>query len=303
MIGEESTMHAQLTIGGRQVPPGLLGELDECPVGADLAARLEADGYLLLRGAHGAEAVAVARAEVMARLRAVDEIEGDDGRVTGRSRRAELHGDLGSFWRSVSEGPALRGVVHGARITSCMTRLFGEPAAPFSFVWLRAMAPGRASPLHVDHPYMNRGTRRLVTVWTPLGDVNRRDGALYVLEGSHHWPLLKQQFQGLDVDRDPGRPGHIAEHPIDLAQQHRARLLTTDFRRGDCLVFGMFTAHASFDNASGSGRVRLSCDVRFQPAGDPMDERFSGQNPPAHGGKGYGCLSAAQPMTATPLRR
>jgi hypothetical protein len=34
-----------------------------------------------------------------------------------------------------------------------------------------------------------------------------------------------------------------------------------------------------------------------------MDERFSGPDPPAHGGKGYGCLSAAQPMTAPMLKR
>ncbi len=60
----------------------------------------------------------------------------------------------------------------------------------------------------------------------------------------------------------------------------------------------MFTAHAAFDNMAAGGKVRLSCDTRFQPARDPMDERFSGDDPPAHGGKGYGCLSAAQPLTA-----
>ena len=67
---------------------------------------------------------------------------------------------------------------------------------------------------------------------------------------------------------------------------------------GDVLVFGMFTLHASFDNMSAAGRVRISCDTRWQPASEPMDERFRGPDPPAHGGKGYGCLSASQPMTA-----
>jgi ectoine hydroxylase-related dioxygenase (phytanoyl-CoA dioxygenase family) len=197
----------------------------------------------------------------------------------------------------------LRRVIHGTRITELMSDLLGTPAAHFSFAWLRAMAAGRASPLHVDHPYMNRGSNRLLTVWTPLGDVGLDEGPLYLLEGSHRWPDLRAQFQGRDVDRDDHPPGHITDHPLDLASRHGARLLTTEFAPGDVLVFGMFTAHAAFDNTSATGRVRISCDTRFQPAADPMDDRWSGDNPPAHGGLGYGCLAASRPLTADLPRR
>ena len=179
-----------------------------------------------------------------------------------------------------------------------MDRLFDEPTAPFGFAWLRTMALGRASPLHVDHPYMNRGTARLVTAWTPIGAVRQDEGPPYVVEGSHHWPDLRAQFEGHDVDRDPSRPGHLQEHPIDLAEARGARLLTAAFQPGDCMVFGMFVAHAASDNRSAGGRVRVSCDTRFQPAAEPMDERFARSNPPAHGGRGYGSLGAAQPMIA-----
>jgi len=110
---------------------------------------------------------------------------------------------------------------------------------------------------------------------------------------------MRQKFEGHDVDRDPSRPGHIEEHPIALTGRKQSRFLTTEFKLGDCLVFGMFTVHGSFDNNSKSGRIRLSCDTRFQPAADPMDERFSGPNPPAHNGLGYSCLSASLPMTET----
>lgn len=295
----------KLTIEGREVPRDLVGELHECAPDADLAHELAVHGYLLLRGVHPVSAVQAAREEVLGRLEGVGEVghPAHDGRMTGVSRRAQMHPNLGAFWKSVSEGPRLRSAVHGPAITTTMQRLFGVPVAPFSFVWLRAMAPGRASPLHVDHPYMNRGTDRLVTVWTPLGDVTRDGGALYLLEGSHRWEELRRAFQGHDVDRDPSRPGHIKEHAVDLARRQGARLLTADFRMGDCLVFGMFAAHASFDNASAGGRVRVSCDVRFQPESEAMDERFAGIDPPAHGGKGYGCLSAAQPLTAAPVLR
>jgi ectoine hydroxylase-related dioxygenase (phytanoyl-CoA dioxygenase family) len=165
------------------------------------------------------------------------------------------------------------------------------------------MPAGRASPLHVDHPYMNRGSRRLVTVWTPLGHVARDEGPLYVVEDSHRDPDIRAKFEGHDVDRDPSRPGHFDAHPADIAAAKGVRLLSAAFAPGDCVIFGMFTAHGAFDNATRTGRVRLSCDTRFQPAADPMDERFAGADPPAHGGKGYGCLSAARPMNAPMLRR
>lgn len=296
---------AAQTVDGRAVPAHLLGDMVEGDLRGDLAAQLSARGYLLLRGVHDACEVEAARLEVLRQLGEVDEIARPhaDAIATGRSRRAELHPDLGAFWRSVSDGPALRRVINGPRIKSLAARLFGEPSAHFGFAWLRAMPAGRASPLHVDHPYMNRGSSRLVTVWTPLGHVGRNEGPLYVVENSHRDPDVRTRFEGHDVDRDPSRPGHFDAHPADVAAAKGTRLLTAAFAPGDCVIFGMFTAHAAFDNATRTGRVRLSCDTRFQPAGDPMDERFAGADPPAHGGKGYGCLSAARPMDAPMLRR
>ena len=50
---------------------------------------------------------------------------------------------------------------------------------------------------------------------------------------------------------------------------------------GDLLVFSMFTMHASTDNHT--RRIRLSSDTRYQLAGEPVDERWIGEDPPAHG--------------------
>jgi ectoine hydroxylase-related dioxygenase (phytanoyl-CoA dioxygenase family) len=301
--GNQITLTKQVTkslkIQGREVQPEMIGFLRDADCNCDLEEQLVRDGYLLLRGLHDPEAVQAARIEILQRLVEVDEIAepAGDGIATGRSKRAEMHSDLGAFWRSVSEGRALRDVINGPRITQAMSDLFGEPAAHFTFAWLRAMTAGRASPLHIDHPYMNRGSSALVTCWSPMGSVDLDEGPLFIVEGSHAWSELRVQFEGLDVDREPDRPGHLKESAADLARDKGARLLTTSFQPGDCLVFGMFTAHAAFDNGSTSGRVRVSCDTRFQPASHVMDERVSGPNPPAHGGLGYGCLSAARPMT------
>ena len=294
-----------ITIGGCPVPAGLLGKLDEASLDGDLWEQLQTFGYLLVRGLYDTDEVIGARHEVLHRLGQVGEVAEpfENGIATGYSRRAELHGDLGKFWRSVSEGPRLRRLINGERITAFMDKLFSAPTRPFDFAWLRAMTAGRASPLHLDHAYMNRGTDQLVTIWTPLGEIGLSQGPLFVVEGSHEWPELRTRFEGHDVDRDPMRPGYIEESAIDLAHQHATRLLTTQFNPGDGLIFGMFLAHGSFDNNSTGNAIRLSCDTRFQPMSEPMDERFCGPNPAAHGGKGYGCLSAAQPLTAPSPRR
>ena len=77
-----------------------------------------------------------------------------------------------------------------------------------------------------------------------------------------------------DVDRDKNSVGHIKDTPLDLVKKKQSRFLTTSFNPGDCLIFGMFTVHGSFDNNSCLGRIRLSCDTRFQPIGQPMGVEF-----------------------------
>ncbi|MBL8690051.1 MAG: phytanoyl-CoA dioxygenase family protein [Rhodospirillaceae bacterium] len=272
---------------------------------AALRARFAEDGYLLLRGALDRDDVLAARHEVLRRMAEVGEIAApvETAQPTGTSRRAEMHPDLGSFWRSVSEGPAVRRAVHGARARAVAAKILDRPVRPFDFVWLRAMLAGRASPLHFDHVYMNRGTDRVVTTWIPLGDVAVADGPLAVVENSHRFEDLIASYRGHDVDRDPSRPGHVAESASAFLTERGARLLTADFRAGDLCLFGMFTLHGSIDNASPAGRVRLSVDTRWQVADQPMDERWSGPDPKGHGGKGYGALGSARPLGAPLLRR
>ena len=189
---------------------------------AALRARFAEDGYLLLRGILDRDDVLAARHEVLRRMAEVGEIAApvEAAQPTGTSRRSEMHPDLGSFWRSVSEGPAMRRAVHGARARAVAAKILDRPVRPFDFVWLRAMLAGRASPLHFDHVYMNRGTDRVVTTWIPLGDVTVADGPLAVIEGSHRFEDLIASYRGHDVDRDPAWPllaVQWAQHPAPMA--------------------------------------------------------------------------------------
>jgi ectoine hydroxylase-related dioxygenase (phytanoyl-CoA dioxygenase family) len=289
------------TVKQRAIPAhrfALLNARDDWRAAGDaLAADLARDGYLVLRGALDAGAVRGARAEVFARLAEVGEVAtpSEDGIATGGSQRAARHRDLGAFWRSVCEGAALRAVSHGPALAAITASLLRTETRPLDFLWLRTMLGGRSSPLHYDHVYMNRGSSRVLTAWIPLGDVPLEAGPILVVEGSHRFADLIARYRGRDVDRD-GLPGSFPDDALAFAEARDCRLLSADFRAGDVVLFGMFTLHGSCDNRMAEGRVRLSCDVRWQPSEDPEDDRWFGSPPTGHGGRGYGGMNGARPL-------
>jgi len=288
---------------GRPIPDALVGELRDSSAaagdGPELGRRLREDGYLLLRGVLDPRQVLAARAEVLGRLVAVDEIRSPalDGIATGKSRRAEIVGDLGAFWKSVSEGPALRRVTHGPDLATLLGRVAGEPVRAHDYLFLRAAPVGRSTGLHFDYPFFTRTTERVYTTWIPFGDVPVTDGPLTIVEGSHRFTDLHAELRGFDVVYDTSRKAQVAADFTAFAESRGCHLLTTDFRAGDVCVFGMFTLHGSLDNRSAIDRVRLSCDVRYQPAADPIDPRYFGPDPRGTTGAGYGELNGAKPLT------
>jgi ectoine hydroxylase-related dioxygenase (phytanoyl-CoA dioxygenase family) len=301
--------HTASSIGGQPVPPGLLAPIDDsAPLLADpaaLRARFQDHGYVLLRNLIPQPAIRAARAEVLHVLREVGEVDGpaDNPVATGISRRAELHPDLGAFWRNISESAALRQAVHHPALQAATAKLLNTETVPFDFVWLRAVTAGRSTPFHFDHPYMNRGSATPLTCWVPLGDVRIADGPIVLVDGSMGFDDLTDQYRGRDVDRESGFSGSLPGNVIDLVKARGARFVTTDFSPGDVLVFGMFLLHGSLDNRATGGRVRLSCDVRYQPASDARDDRWFGHPPKGHGNRSYGGLNGANPLTRAPIAR
>jgi ectoine hydroxylase-related dioxygenase (phytanoyl-CoA dioxygenase family) len=296
-------------VRGAAVPPGAVAALrDSADLRGDPAAlrrRLAVDGYVYLSAALAADEVLAARDEVARRLEAVGEIAAPATACisTGASRRDELVADRGAFWKSVSEGEALRRVTHGPVLRRLMDDLVGEAARPHDFLFLRAAPVGRATDLHFDYPFFTRAHDRVSTAWIPLGDVPASDGPLTIVEGSNRFADLVDGVRGFDVARDTGRRASFEEDPVALARARGTRLLTADFAAGSIVVFGMYTLHGALDNHSPIGRVRLSCDVRFQPASLPVDERYFGANPGGTTGAGYGELNGAKPLTQPWHRR
>jgi len=288
-------------VKGTPVPPSILAEMkDSAPLLRDpaaLCARLESDGYLLLRGVLDVSVVSAARAEVLKRLEKVGEILPDtDGIFTGTSSRRMLEPDLGTFWKSVSEGMQLRAATHSAEITNIMSVVLGQSVRAQDYVFLRVGVNGRGTGLHYDYPFFARAHDQVRTVWVPLGDVAVEQGPLVIVEGSHHFTDLIDEMRGFDVSEDTTRKADLGTDAISFAISRGTRLLTTNFAAGDLALFGMYTAHGSLDHCDASGRVRVSCDVRWQAKSMPADDRYFGINPRGTTGIGYGELNGAKPL-------
>jgi ectoine hydroxylase-related dioxygenase (phytanoyl-CoA dioxygenase family) len=140
---------------------------------------------------------------------------------------------------------------------------------------------------------MGRGTHRLYTAWVPYGEVPLEVGGLMILEKSHLQAERIKNYLESDVDTSctniPGHDGwkhggQLTNNPRSLRQKFGGRWLTSEFSPGDLLTFRMDTIHGSIDNTT--QRIRLSTDTRYQRADEPVDERWVGENPIAHGPAG-----------------
>jgi hypothetical protein len=264
--------------------PAALGELrrtDGRTDAGEMRNRLAEDGYLFLPGYLDREETLGARRDVLDRMAAL-----------AGGARPSLLSDLAKQSRPLQQ------LLYGQRVTTLYERLFGEAVRHFDYTWLRAVSPGRGTKPHMDSVFMNRGTPRLLTAWVPLGDINTVLGGLAILEGSHRLEDIKNNYGSRDVDTycenrpDAGKyarqetmawDGVLSSDPVSLREQLGLRWLTNDYRAGDLLTFSMHTAHIGLDNNADC--LRLSCDIRYQSANEPVDPRWIGPDPSAHGSR------------------
>jgi ectoine hydroxylase-related dioxygenase (phytanoyl-CoA dioxygenase family) len=263
------------------------GRLRESDPADDLRERLEEDGYLFVRGL-------LDRAEVQAGRRELLE-------------QAELRQDY------PMRSELLRSIIQGPRIMDFFAGLFGAPARSYDFIWLRHQGPSYGIPPHCDTVFMGRGTPDVLTCWIPFGDIALRGGGLMILENSHkisqeriadylrqdvdtycengpnaeavrtgqmRWEHWREYAAGKDWK------GEITDDALELSEQWGGRWLIADeYRMGDALIFTMRTVHAGTDNETDP--LRLSTDSRYQPADQPIDERWirgaHGEDPVGHG--------------------
>ena len=292
----------EAVIDGSVVPEYILGELNRTSFqessGDALRLRLEKDGYIFFPELMDIKEIQEARNEIFKRLFEVDELEEPyyEGRFSYRSRRDELYNDRGAFWETVSNGKLLRNVSNGPVLKRVTSQIFGTPTVGFDYLFLRAVPQGRFTHLHCDSGFFTRGTNEVLTCWIAFTEIPLDNGPLFIVEGSHKFIDIHKSFKDFDVVLNKEQKASIDEHPASFASKRNAKLLTTTFTPGDVLIFGMDTLHGAFENYAADNRIRLTCDVRYQPRNKPKDPRYFGVNPGGTTGAGYGELNGARPL-------
>jgi phytanoyl-CoA hydroxylase len=107
-----------------------------------------------------------------------------------------------------------------------------------------------------------QGSFNSVTIWTPLHDVKKENGAIEVIAGSH-----LDGYRDVDVIQDPLR--YIMKNPLPAD----AFSFVAELKRGECILFSQMLLHASGDNTS--GLPRLTCQFRFA---DRAESHFMNNN-------------------------
>lgn len=247
-----------------------------------LRTRIKNDGYLLLRNFIDRKTVLNAREAIVnyldensalvkgePMLEAVMPLTGKEVRMTGQS--------------IITHHPASLALFENSRLFDFFKLYFGEDAVTYDYKWLRAVGNENFTGCHYDTVYMGRGSKNVHTVWIPIGEIPVKQGTLAICEGSHNlesFAPLRNTYGGLDVDRDMVSEGWFSSDPYEITEKFGGRWLTTAFNPGDILIFGLFTLHASTTNLT--DKFRISCDIRFQPKGEKIDERWAGKNPKGH---------------------
>ena len=289
-------------IDGIKVPSSLLGNLNETNLdkanNSDLKSALEKDGYLFLRNIVDKKIIGNARHDIFKKLNEVDELSNpfNEGIASGRSIRDKLFNDRGQFWENISSTKSLRTVTNGKALENIFTRIFEAPSIGFDFIFLRAVAGGKFTHMHCDAGFFTRKTQKVLTCWLVFTEVTLDRGPLFIIEGSHKFRDIQEKYNGFDVDIHKNKKATIDIHPVEFAKKRNTKILTAEFKPGDALIFGMYTVHGTFENHAKDNKIRLTCDIRFQPKNEPKDPRYFGVKPGGTTGAGYGELNSARPL-------
>lgn len=287
-----------LTVQGQSVDCVEL--LDDCTVmlGSSDALRrhMHANGYIFLPGYLGRDRVIEARKVFIEKLWQADMLDPHYDPMEGVVRPEAHPGFSGGRLEALFENwKPIHDVLYGGQMMTFFRTFLGGDVRHFDFTWTRQVMPGPATPFHSDVVYMGRGTHELFTAWTPMGDNDFSVGGLLLLEGSNNHNGLAKSYWMSDVDtccvNKPnarawgkvwGTRGSLNAGPqLLLRSLGGKRWLTADYKMGDVVIFSVYTVHGGTDNHS--NRIRLSTDSRYQRADHPVDERWIGEQPVAHG--------------------
>ncbi|AZI56841.1 phytanoyl-CoA dioxygenase [Nakamurella antarctica] len=240
-----------------------------------LWSRMRRDGYLYLKNQIDPELVRAFREYYFTKMAETGLVErGSDMREAVGTQvaidrallRSILFGDIvpGSEYESLTSHPSIKGWFEW---------FLGDDVHLHKRKIIRHTRPGEAgigtaTQAHYDLVYLRGGTDKVLAMWIPLGDCPVDMGGLTYLEGSHH-PVMADERNGVLRAAE-----WITADLPKLAEKYDSRWLVADYEAGDVVVHSSHIIHAGTDNVDSQDRLRLSTDIRYQRASEPIDWRW-----------------------------
>lgn len=251
----------------------LLGDPDA------LRAQAARDGYLFFRGLLDEQSVLDVRLAVLTVLERHDLLRDGAPSLSGKLDidrlnaipAEEMRLDIGVTHQQYFELqslPQFHRLPHHPALLQVYRDLFGEDVFVHPRHIMRAMTPHPATgatPPHQDFPLI-QGSPETWTCWFPLGACPRELGPLTVLRGSHrngYLPVGNDYGAGDDAGFWTNWGVQLCDDEVDW--------IGGGFSAGDVVTFSSFTIHRSL-RATVPDEIRLSMDVRYQRASDPIHE-------------------------------
>ncbi len=256
---------------------------------AHLREQFEVQGYLWLKGILGAKAVLEFRRRYFEAMRPTGLLAPDSPAVEGiYSGGGEDFEAVHRTLNQVVRWPEYQDFCLSAPLVKFYEAFFDDKVHLHQRKLIRHNKPDdpHCTGSHYDLTYLRAGSDRLASSWIPLGDVPVEMGGLLYLEGSETiGRKLEAEFQTATAALPPEKrrsayqsPGDTGWFSLDLAKvarEYKTRWLMANYEAGDMVVHSPYILHASTTNQSTTGRMRLSTDLRYQPATENLDPRWN----------------------------
>ena len=168
-----------------------------------------------------------------------------------------------NIWHELVFGRDIYDLIVQPAILDVIEDIIGPDITVNGDYWIRPMMPQdqvNKLPWHQDSWYYEdhpTGPRDILTVWIPLVDVDRNNGCLEVMPGSHGWGLIDTHVP----------EGKQWKEPV-IARKEKGVQQPLPMKRGDALIFSNLFYHRSLPNLS--NLIRWSIDLRYSPTGLPL---------------------------------
>ena len=234
----------------------------------ELRRRLDAEGYLFIRGLQDPEALTALRLEMLGVMHECGWIalgsELADGVAALDRRCAEGDPEYQATYHQVYRLESFHRAGHAAEVVGLLEGALGEPVLPHPQKIARLWFPQyteHTTPVHQDFVHF-QGTFETYTCWTPLSRCPVELGGLALIPGSHQIDAVLPHHFSLGA-------GSLA---LDSGEVD-GDWFTTDYELGDFLFFHSLTVHQALPNLT-KDRLRVSLDNRYSPLSQPIAEHM-----------------------------